>query len=239
MRSIDTANLRAQLGYPVIEVDSPFLKSHSTYDPTRTQFGPAFQEADTLLDQSGWVKVPGTFIRQKDQKPLEFTLLAEDTAESARIADVLQKQLTERGVKLNINLKQGREFQQAILNHDYDALMYGISLGADPDVFAFWHSSQAVIERFNFSEYKSARADAALEDGRTRRDPTLRAAKYRPLLDAWREDAPAVGLYQPRILFATNGPLYNFAPSLVIATNDRYSNVHDWMIQTEQSPLKQ
>ena len=40
----------------------------------------------------------------------------------------------------------------------------------DPDVFAYWHSSQADIRaasRLNFSEYKSATADKALESGRT------------------------------------------------------------------------
>ncbi len=237
IRGIDTDNLRAQLDYPVTSVDSPFLRSHSTYDPTRVQAATSYSDADALLDTAGWVKVPNSFIRQKDQKPLEFTLLSEDTPDFARIADVLQKQMTERGVKLNVDLKEGKEFQRALLNHEYDALLYGISLGADPDVYAFWHSSQAVPERFNLSEYKSPVADEALESGRTRRDVDLRSAKYRPFLDVWSADAPAVGLYQPRQLFVTNGPLYNFEVSVLVTQSDRYTRVHEWMINTEQTTL--
>ena len=150
---------------------------------------------------------------------------------------MLQKQFSEMGVKLNIDLKTGSEFQQALFTHQYDALLYGISIGADPDVFAFWHSSQAVTERFNLSEYKSAKADASLEDGRTRSDAALRALKYRPFLDAWRDDSPAIGIYQPRLLYITNGPLYNLKTSEVVTSFDRYNNVHEWMINTEQTPL--
>ena len=71
-----------------------------------------------------------------------------------------------------------------------------------------WHSSQADVRaenRLNLSEYQSDEVDQSLESGRTRIDPKLRAVKYEPFLEAWREDAPALALYQPQYLYIVRG----------------------------------
>ncbi len=82
-------------------------------------------------------------------------------------------------------------------SRSYDALLYGISIGVDPDVFVYWHTSQndPRSNRLNFSEYSSKAADEGLESGRTRTDAGLRTIKYRPFLQAWQRDLPALGLY--------------------------------------------
>ena len=97
----------------------------------------------------------------------------------------MQQQWRALGVKVTIQLHDTADFQNALTYHDYDAILNGISIGADPDVFVYWDSSQADIRssnRLNLSEYKNPTADAALEAGRTRLDPQLRAIKYRPFL---------------------------------------------------------
>jgi peptide/nickel transport system substrate-binding protein len=164
-------------------------------------------------------------------------LLTEDQGDYARLADSLQRQLAEIGVKLTVNIRSGQEFRQALLNHDYDSLLYGITIGSDPDVFPYWHSTQAVSDRFNLSEYKSSLADEALGSARSRQDQTLRTAKYRTFSDVWRDEAPAIGIYQPRLLFVTNGQLYNFDVKRMSSSTDRYANVHEWMYLTEDSLL--
>lgn len=237
VRSIDTSALRAQLNYSTIDVSGPILRSHFAYDPAHVQTKTNITEAANLLDKAGWTKVGGTFVRQKEGKALEFTLLTEDQVDYARVADSLQRQLAEVGVKLTVEVKSGQEFRQALLAHNYDSLLYGITIGADPDVFPYWHSSQAVADRFNLSEYKSGVADDALGSGRSRQDQAVRTAKYRTFTDAWVADAPAIGIYQPRLLFVTNGQLYNFAVKRIASSTERYANVHEWMFLTEDAPL--
>jgi peptide/nickel transport system substrate-binding protein len=129
-----------------------------------------------------------------------------------------------------------RDLQVAIDTRDYDALLYGISIGTDPDQFAYWHSSQAdprSPRRLNFSDYSSRVADSALEAGRTRIDPALRAAKYVPFLQAWHDDVPAYALYRPRFLYVTRGTLFNFDQRAMNNPTDRFSNIENWMIRTE------
>jgi peptide/nickel transport system substrate-binding protein len=122
-----------------------------------------------------------------------------------------------------------------LASHRYDALLHGITIGTDPDVFAYWHSSQFDVRsanRYNFSEYKSDAADNALQAGRSRVDPALRAIKYQPFLDAWQKDAPALGLYQPRYLYLTRGEVFGLKEHAVNTGVDRLANVDDWMIRT-------
>ena len=126
------------------------------------------------------------------------------------------------------------ELQSIIAVHGYDALLYGIEIGSDPDVYPYWASSQADVRsptRLNFSEYKSPVADSALEAGRTRTDPAIRAIKYKPFLQAWHDDAPAIALYQPRFLYLTRGQIYGFEPTIMNKDINRYANVNNWMIR--------
>jgi ABC-type transport system substrate-binding protein len=112
--------------------------------------------------------------------------------------------------------------------------LYGISIGADPDVFVYWDSSQADIRasnRLNFSEYKNATADTSLETGRTRTDPALRTIKYRPFLQAWQQDYPALGLYQPRLLYLTSGTVGGLHDTVVNTPANRYNNVTNWEVR--------
>ena len=86
--------------------------------------------------------------------------------------------------------------------------------------------------RLNFSEFKSATADDALQAGRTRSDPVLRAVKYQPFLQAWQNEAPALGLYQPRFLYVTRSEVHGLTEHAINADVERFTSVNNWMIRT-------
>jgi ABC-type transport system substrate-binding protein len=139
------------------------------------------------------------------------------------------------GVQADLRYLSGIDLQNALAFHDYDAILNSITIGADPDVFVYWDSSQADIRsanRLNLSEYKNTVADAALEAGRTRLDPSLRKIKYRPFLEAWQQDNPAIGLYQPRLLYLTNGRVAGLEEHSINTPTDRLANVENWQIRT-------
>jgi hypothetical protein len=75
-------------------------------------------------------------------------------------------------------------------------------------------------------------ADEALESGRTRFDPELRAIKYQPFLQAWQSDAPALGLYQPRFLYITHGQIAGLSVHPINTATDRFDNVVNWEVDT-------
>lgn len=233
VKAADTNAIIAGLGHPVIAARGPLLSSHLGYDKALVQFPTNIDEANSLLDAAGWTKgING--MRVRGEETLRFQLYARSTSEYQFVTRELQKQWKQVGADVEVILQEDNELQTTVADHSYDALLYGISLGTDPDVFAYWHSSQAdprAATRLNLSEYKSTAADRALEAGRTRSDPAIRAAKYKPFLEAWRNDAPALVLYQPRLLYITNGPVYGFNPRQLNNANERFSNVEQWMIR--------
>ncbi len=129
--------------------------------------------------------------------------------------------------------------QTAISAHLYDILLYGISIGHDPDVYAYWHSSQARDGGVNFSEWQSSLADTSLNIARTRFDDVLRVARYRSFQSEWRRSAPAVALYQPRVNYAYHQNAHGFSSFAVDTPAERLTNVEDWTVNNrlvEQTP---
>lgn len=237
VRSTNTSAVRDLLGYPARRIDAPILPGQIGYNSEITQIGFDKAAAQKQLTDAGWILAEGSEIRSKGEQRLEFSLYAEDNPETARVSRELQSQWREIGVQVNVELQDAREFQITLSQHSYDALLRGIAIGLDPDVFPFWHSSQA-DGRLNFSEYSSAVADEGLESARTRIDPALRAEKYKPFLEVWREDAPAVGLYQPRSLYITRTQVYGLTPHEVNSSVDRFANVHEWMIRRAKTTVE-
>jgi len=238
VRATDNEAVIQALGYPTIPVREPLLQTQAGYNPALAQLAYNPTLAKQGLEEQGWHVGKGG-IRFKDGTPLTFNLIAQDNSEYATVSAELQKQWRKVGVDVEVVLQSGVDFQTTLSSHGYDALLYGISIGKDPDVYVYWDSRQADPRsetRLNFSEFKSQAADTALQAGRTRADASLRAIKYQPFLQAWRDDAPAVGLYQPRFLYVTRIKVYGLNEHPINAEVERYTNVANWMIRSEGAP---
>jgi peptide/nickel transport system substrate-binding protein len=236
VQAVNQNDLLENIGFPVIASREPFLQDQPGFNPAVMQLGYDQKRAEQLLTEAGWVP-GGDGIRVKGGNQLTFHLYSQSTSEYAYVTQKLQSDWRKVGVKVDVLLQPDSDLQNTVAFHTYDALLYGISLGPDPDAYAYWGSTQAdqrAANRVNFSEYKSAVADKALEGGRTRTDPTLRALKYKPFLEAWRNDAPALALYQPRYLYVTRDTVHGFNPTIMNVATDRYSNVVNWMIRQEK-----
>lgn len=226
--------IAASLSYPTRLVDAPLLQTMVGYNASLSQLPFNVSAANTTLDSAGWLRAENG-IRVRDGKELTFVLYTLNTTELAGVATLLSRQWQQVGVSLVVKSISQTDLEGVIERREYDALMYGISLGKDPDVFAYWHSSQFATtspQRLNFSDYSSLAADAALEAGRTRVPEDIRAAKYKAFLQAWRNDAPAVMLYRPRLLYVTRGEVYGFDNTFINSSYDRLYGVENWMIKT-------
>ncbi|HET9098002.1 MAG TPA: peptide ABC transporter substrate-binding protein [Candidatus Saccharimonadales bacterium] len=233
---VQSANVPAivkSLGYSTLQVREPLLMRQLGYNPAYAQQNFNLPAAKQLLDSDGW-KVGKDGFRYKNGQSLSFMLTALNTTENQKVTNELRRQWQAAGVQLNVQLLNPTDFQSAISYHNYDALMTAVSIGTDPDVFVYWDSSQADIRstnRLNFSEYNNPTADQALEAGRTRLDPAIRVIKYAPFLQAWQQDNPALGLYQPRLIYLTNGSVGGIGEHVINTPTDRFNNVQNWEIR--------
>ena len=232
VEATNVPNIINKLGYPTHQVNEPLLEGQLAYNPKYKEPTYNLNNANNILNQDGWILAKNG-LRYKNNQPLSFNLLVSNNSEYVRVAKELKSFWSKIGVDLNIiNLDQ-TDFNNALQTHQYDSILYGISIGTDPDVFVYWDSSQASITsttHLNLSEYSNPAADESLEEGRTRLNPALRVIKYEGFLSAWQKDLPALGLYQPRNLYITNGPLYGITNSEVNSAAGRLNNVNNWEI---------
>jgi peptide/nickel transport system substrate-binding protein len=224
-------------GYPVNLVNGPLLSSQITYASGEKQLPYNLKSAQKLLDSAGW-KMGADGFRHKGGQTLSLRMVSENTPQYEAVAQYLQGQWAKLGVRIGVVNAQSEDLQGNIIpNHDYDILLYGISLGVDPDVFDYWDSSQAGTDsqgHLNLSEYKSSAADEALESARTRSKLSLRLPKYHQFLKTWRNDAPALALYQPNYLYISRSPVFGFQYKAMDSPADRFYNVSNWMIREQR-----
>lgn len=226
--------------YPNNLLHGPLLPGQIGYSPAIAQMTYNPDEANRLLDQAGWLRGAGGQ-RFKDGQPFVISLSTQNTPKYTLTAQILQREWEKLGIRADVRYYSVDELQRDIIaGHSYDSLLYGISIGADPDIFAFWHSSQAPISsqgRLNLSEYKSTPADQALEAGRTRVESDLRATKYQSFLQTWVADAPAMALYQPNFIYISHSPVFGYQRKSANTSADRFYNVYNWMVRQERQDL--
>lgn len=147
------------------------------------------------------------------------------------LAENLAVQLGELGLNTSVNIYEpNQEFLiNVVRGRAYDILIYEVELGPDPDLFAYYHSSQASSSGLNLSNYRSAIVDDLILGARSTMDTKLRSVKYQNFLRYWVDDVPAVGIYQVNLSYYLNKNVRSFSENnrLVYAT-DRFIDVPYW-----------
>lgn len=199
---------------------------------------PAYNAAQAaiMLDNDGW-KLNGT-VRYKDSKPLMLTITTTKDLQYTRTAEDLAKQWRALGFQVTVNsvdsVSVSAGFVQNVLQaRNFDVLVYELAIGADPDVYAYWHSSQIGTSGYNFASYSNRNADATLASARTRTEANLRNAKYIAFAQQWLDDAPSLALYQPVVEYVSNKDTVSLDQSSnLILPTDRFAEVNYWSVES-------
>jgi peptide/nickel transport system substrate-binding protein len=149
-----------------------------------------------------------------------------------RDANEIKRQWSELGIDLTVKTASLDELQQTYMRpRNFQLLLFGVNLGADPDVYSFWHSSQAKDPGVNLSAYNSPEADKALEAGRIKTDAQVRQGKYDSFLKAWNADAPAAVLYQQGYDYGLRDDVGGLAARWLVDPSDRFFGVEHWTVR--------
>jgi len=230
----DTSSLRAGIGGGVLALDLPILPSQLTGVTPAKAPNYDVNKANAILEGAGW-KLNGS-TRYKDGQALAVTLTTSKKPEYDKVAQIVKDQWRKMGMDVTIRAIDSTNassvfVQDTLQGRNFDVLLYELAIGADPDVYAYWHSSQVGQTGYNFASYSNAVADASLASARSRLEPALRSAKYETFIERWLEDAPAIALYQPVVEYVTNKNVRAVSPSAQLVTEaDRYTNVQYWSV---------
>lgn len=149
------------------------------------------------------------------------------------LANELEAQLEKLGFSVELSVyNPGQEFLVNVVRpRTYDILLYEVELGADPDLFPYYHSSQASATGLNLSNYSNALVDDSILAARSTMNKTLRVAKYETFLRQWVTDVPAIGVYQANLTYYFNRNVRTFSEDdRLVYPVDRFTDVEYWAV---------
>jgi peptide/nickel transport system substrate-binding protein len=195
--------------------------------------------ARASLDSAGWIQERTGATRTKDGKKLQLQLVTLKGGDLEAAAAEIKHQWAQLGIDVKVVAVGRDELQQTYMRpRNFQMLLYGVNLGADPDVYSFWHSSQAKDPGVNLSQYSDADADKALEAGRIKSDPLVREGKYDAFLRAWNADAPAAVLYESGYVYAARDTVDGISARRLASAADRFYDVERWTVRRRFSPVR-
>lgn len=216
-KGIDMRSLRAPLG-DEITLDYPLTPTqiNITNYPALPTYDPESAKATISTLSEG-----DRTIRLATTNSSYFPALAEN----------LKYQLEQLGFRVDVQIyTPNQDFLLTVLRpRDYDILLYEIELGADPDLFAYYHSSQATETGLNLSNYTNSLASDLLLAARSTMDPAVHSAKYQSFLNYWVEDVPAIGIYQVNFSYYVNRNVRSYSTdNHLVSALDRFIDVERW-----------
>lgn len=189
--------------------------------------------AGEILGKLGWIKKDGAKYRTNGDKVLTINMVTLKGTNYKSVAGIIAEQWRKVGVNTKIQTVDPSTAQQEVLSpRSYDVLIYQLHLGADPDEYAYWSSTQTGSTGLNYSNYSSKRAELLLSNGRTAMNPALRKSRYLTFVKQWQQDNPAVALYQPSLYLATDKSVSALENgSLLIDSSNRYRGIEQWTVR--------
>jgi peptide/nickel transport system substrate-binding protein len=194
--------------------------------------------AKSILERGGWEfsvenRVWEKEVRNETQQ-LSFSLLTGNAPELKQTAERIKEDWEALGISVDIQYFEPADLQQGVIRpRKYDSLLFGMIVGREMDLFAFWHSSQRNDPGLNVAMYANIEADSLLEEARETTDTEARDQLLRDFEKEIAEDIPAAFVYAPDFVYVTPIDLKGVSLGFVVNPSDRFLTADRWYINTE------
>jgi peptide/nickel transport system substrate-binding protein len=194
--------------------------------------------AASLLDADGWTVASGTTFRSKTinkaQIPLVINLTVPQIDFLAETADYLRTAWQAIGIQTNVIMDPPDDvMNNAIVNRNYEALLFGNVLGPSSDLYSFWDSSQAFAPGLNLAIYQSPAADSLIEAARQNPNNASTTQELATAQAKIAGDYPALFLYSPDYVYVANNNVQGVpTSSLLVDPSDRFRDIESWYLNT-------
>ncbi|MBU2028445.1 hypothetical protein KJ761_00960 [Patescibacteria group bacterium] len=217
-----------------LPVYSPFLPGMIGFNPDEKKRDFDLEKAEKILEENKWEKGEDG-IRAKDGKVLEITLITTDWNDLIQTAEILKEQWEKIGMRVNISSLSISDIQQNYIRpREYEALLFGQTLGANPDLSSFWHSREKKDPGSNLALFGDEETDNLIDDGRTEFDSEKRAELYQKFQEKLTDEMPAIFLYSPEYIYPVNKKIKGFETKTLISPSRRFADIAHWYLKTQR-----
>lgn len=196
--------------------------------------------AQEVLEKAGWKREDrtGVYARESSDKKttarLAFSIATADIPELKTAAEMISTTWGKLGAKVELTVFETGDLNQNIIRpRKYDALLFGEIVGHEPDLFAFWHSSQRNDPGLNIALYTSSAVDKLLTEIRNETDREKRTELYMKVSDEITNDEPATFLYSPEFIYILPRHIKKAEMASIVTGSERFSNINKWYIETD------
>ncbi len=210
--------------------DSPIVPGTWAHNPSLKPYTQDRAEAESLLDEAGWTLSEGK-VRKRDGQELRISLLTDRDGLRSALAEEIARQLGKVGIAVDVKVQDSTELiKDSLLPGRYEAALFGWEMGADPDPYPAWHSSQTGETEQNLAGYASREADALLEEARRIPDQSFRQGLYFRFQQLFHDDVPSLVLYYPVYTYFVEKDVEGVKLGTLLTPASRFGNIHEWKI---------
>ena len=173
---------------------------------------------------------------------LKFSLTTVDQPMLIEMASFLKSQWESLGAEVELRTfdtstsELELKFEREVIKpRDYEMLLFGEVLGAIPDPFPFWHSSQKKDPGLNLAGFENKECDKLLEEARKSLDEAERKEKLENFQELLIEDAPVIFLYNPDYLYLVSKEIKGINAKIITSPSKRFVGIEDWYIRTKRA----
>ncbi len=227
-----TIKQTAELKKYQVEIDEVKKNASSTPEMVSSTIERINNETKSTVRQT--MDAGQTFYR-KDSKGnvLSLTITTADTPEYLKTAQTVATFWRALGVQTTIQSLSGYQLNKDIVrDRNYQIFIYGEIVGADPDPFSFWHSSQGDYPGMNLAMFSNRDADKILEEARTTFADAERVKLYKKFQDILVKEIPAIFLYTPKHLMAIGQDIKGVKIENPATPANRFQYLNEWYTKT-------
>ncbi|MBU6323765.1 MAG: peptide ABC transporter substrate-binding protein [Patescibacteria group bacterium] len=196
------------------------------------------KDAAAILEKGGWTYDSDARTwknKAAKQDSLSVTIRTSNVPELKAVASAVKADWEELGVPTDIELYEPGDLNQNVIRpRKFDALLFGMVVGRDRDLFAFWDSQERNDPGLNIASYANKNVDKLLEAARTESDPAKRVQDLQQIEDDISADYPAAFLYAPDFLYRVPAWLKGVTLPQITTPSDRFASVAGWYAATEK-----
>ena len=211
----------------------PTVHAYPTTDPGLAQIPFDLARARQILDSLGWRDANGDGIRERNGRPLQFSLIVPGTSKPrVSLAVLLQEQLRQAGVKVDVEQLDFPVLIERERKRAFDAAIGQWNTQPSPgSVRGSWGTagSQASSGN-NYGSYESPVFDASVDSALASFDPAKRKTYFTRAYETIIQDAPAIWLAEPLPTVGYHSRL-QLAP---LRSDGWWAHIPDWSIPADK-----
>jgi len=190
------------------------------------------EQTEALLNEANWIDTDGDGIRDKNGRPLQFTMLTGEDPIFNGLGQAMAEEWAKHGIGVQVE-PMGAGLSDRLQTRDFQAVLVELLLSGDPDPYPLWHQTQ-INGGQNYGGWDNREASEALEQARYLTDRKERKSYYDHFQRVFVKETPALIIAYPTYTYAIDKIVHNVQIGPMVNPSERFRSFPDWYINTRR-----